>query len=43
VLPKSQYKPPPPVPEEEYGTGANKFIYFVCTESLLFLAFLLVW
>ncbi|KAK2519915.1 radial spoke head 4 a-like protein [Columba guinea] len=30
--PKSTYKPPPVIPKEENGTGANKFIYFVCNE-----------
>ncbi|NWI69036.1 RSH4A protein, partial [Todus mexicanus] len=31
-LPKSTYKPPPVIPKEENGTGANKYIYFVCNE-----------
>jgi len=31
-LPKSEWKAPKPLPVEEYGAGANKFIYFVCTE-----------
>ncbi|KAM9849264.1 radial spoke head protein 4 homolog A [Aulostomus maculatus] len=31
-LPKSTYKPPPEVPKEAAGTGANKFVYFVCNE-----------
>lgn len=30
--PKSTYRPPPVVPREENGTGANKYVYFVCTE-----------
>ncbi|NXF65755.1 RSH4A protein, partial [Ciccaba nigrolineata] len=30
--PKSTYKPPPVIPEEENGTGANKYVYFVCNE-----------
>ncbi|NXU14583.1 RSH4A protein, partial [Pardalotus punctatus] len=30
--PKSTYKPPPEVPKEENGTGANKYVYFVCNE-----------
>lgn len=30
--PKSSYKPPPVIPKEENGTGANKYIYFVCNE-----------
>jgi len=29
-LPKSTYKPPPPVPKEERGTGINKYTYYVC-------------
>ncbi|NXJ09276.1 RSH4A protein, partial [Odontophorus gujanensis] len=29
---KSTYKPPPVIPKEENGTGANKYIYFVCNE-----------
>ncbi|XP_066514702.1 radial spoke head protein 4 homolog A isoform X2 [Hoplias malabaricus] len=31
-LPKSTYKPPPPVPKEPRGSGTNKFTYFVCQE-----------
>ncbi|CAF4657953.1 unnamed protein product, partial [Rotaria socialis] len=30
MLPKSTYKPPPVVPKEERGTGANKYTYYVC-------------
>ncbi|NWV74729.1 RSH4A protein, partial [Dasyornis broadbenti] len=30
--PKSTYKPPPEIPKEENGTGANKYVYFVCNE-----------
>ncbi|NXC29786.1 RSH4A protein, partial [Campylorhamphus procurvoides] len=30
--PKPTYKPPPEIPKEENGTGANKYIYFVCNE-----------
>ncbi|CAN0135075.1 unnamed protein product [Bubo scandiacus] len=30
--PKSTYKPPPVIPKEENGTGANKYVYFVCNE-----------
>ncbi|OXB77551.1 UNVERIFIED_CONTAM: hypothetical protein H355_015843 [Colinus virginianus] len=30
--PKSTYKPPPVIPKEENGTGANKYTYFVCNE-----------
>ncbi|XP_004867280.1 radial spoke head protein 6 homolog A isoform X2 [Heterocephalus glaber] len=32
VVPKPQWKPPPVVPKEESRTGANKYLYFVCTE-----------
>ncbi|XP_008066016.1 radial spoke head protein 4 homolog A [Carlito syrichta] len=31
-LPKSFHKAPQPVPKEESGTGANKYVYFVCNE-----------
>eukprot|EP00051_Salpingoeca_urceolata_P022288 m.359841 g.359841 ORF g.359841 m.359841 type:complete len:491 (-) comp19951_c4_seq2:66-1538(-) len=31
-LPQSQHKAPKPVPAEDYGTGANKKAYFVCSE-----------
>eukprot|EP01147_Barroeca_monosierra_P008244 gene8244-832_t len=31
-LPKSTFKPPPDLPTEEYGTGTNKKIYFVCNQ-----------
>ncbi|XP_023269052.1 radial spoke head protein 6 homolog A-like [Seriola lalandi dorsalis] len=31
-LPLSTYKPPPVVPKDAIGTGANKFIYYVCKE-----------
>eukprot|EP00049_Salpingoeca_infusionum_P017728 m.354140 g.354140 ORF g.354140 m.354140 type:complete len:489 (-) comp16930_c0_seq1:291-1757(-) len=31
-LPKSTFKPIPPLPVEEYGSGVNKKIYFVCNE-----------
>ncbi|XP_072244860.1 radial spoke head protein 4 homolog A isoform X1 [Leuresthes tenuis] len=31
-LPRSVYKPPPVVPKEAIGTGANKFVYYVCKE-----------
>ncbi|XP_048840642.1 radial spoke head protein 6 homolog A [Brienomyrus brachyistius] len=31
-FPKSTYKPPPVVPKEDNGAGANKFTYFVCRE-----------
>lgn len=36
-LPESKYKPPPVVPKEEHGTGANKFTYFVCNHRECFL------
>ncbi|XP_019936355.1 radial spoke head protein 4 homolog A [Paralichthys olivaceus] len=32
LLPQSTYKPPPVVPKEPIGTGANKFVYYVCKE-----------
>ncbi|XP_070765475.1 radial spoke head protein 4 homolog A [Enoplosus armatus] len=31
-LPKSTYQPLPVVPREAVGTGANKFVYYVCKE-----------
>ncbi|XP_035531399.1 radial spoke head protein 4 homolog A [Morone saxatilis] len=31
-LPQSTYKPLPEVPKEAIGTGANKFLYYVCKE-----------
>ncbi|XP_034387167.1 radial spoke head protein 4 homolog A isoform X2 [Cyclopterus lumpus] len=31
-LPQSTYKPLPAVPKEDLGTGANKCVYYVCTE-----------
>ncbi|CAN9497482.1 unnamed protein product [Ophioblennius macclurei] len=31
-LPHSAYSPPPAVPREREGTGANKFVYYVCSE-----------
>ncbi|XP_053699658.1 radial spoke head protein 4 homolog A-like [Synchiropus splendidus] len=31
-LPKSSYRPPRPVPKEPIGSGANKFVYYVCSE-----------
>ncbi|KAM9357986.1 radial spoke head protein 4 homolog A [Symphorus nematophorus] len=34
-LPQSTYKPPPVVPKEAIGTGANKFVYYVCEEPSL--------
>ncbi|XP_062954546.1 radial spoke head protein 4 homolog A [Cynocephalus volans] len=30
--PKSFYKAPPAIPKEEGRTGANKYVYFVCSE-----------
>ncbi|XP_075464879.1 radial spoke head protein 6 homolog A isoform X2 [Ascaphus truei] len=30
--PKSLFRPPPLIPREENWTGANKFVYYVCTE-----------
>uniref|UniRef100_A0A183SLJ5 Radial spoke head protein 6 homolog A n=1 Tax=Schistocephalus solidus TaxID=70667 RepID=A0A183SLJ5_SCHSO len=29
-FPKRRWKPPPPVPQEEFREGVNKFVYFVC-------------
>lgn len=34
-LPKSMYKPPPEIPNEDLGTGCNKYVYFVCAERKL--------
>ncbi|KAL3046918.1 hypothetical protein OYC64_021190 [Pagothenia borchgrevinki] len=31
-LPQSAYRPPPTVPKEALGTGANKFAFYVCKE-----------
>lgn len=31
-VPQSSYKPPPEVPKEAIGTGANKFFYYVCNK-----------
>lgn len=31
-LPQSTYKPQPAVPKEPLGTGANKYVYYVCKE-----------
>ena len=31
--PKSNYKPPPVIPKEEFGTGCNKKVYFVCNDG----------
>lgn len=35
-LPVSTYKPPPVVPKEDRGTGANKFTYYVCNHRMYF-------
>ncbi|KAM5236401.1 radial spoke head protein 6 homolog A [Ctenodactylus gundi] len=32
AVPKPQWRPPPVVPREESRTGANKYLYFVCSE-----------
>lgn len=29
-VPQVTYKPPPPIPKENYGAGANKYVYYVC-------------
>ncbi|KAI6659246.1 hypothetical protein LOD99_14919 [Oopsacas minuta] len=31
--PKPNYKPPPVIPKEEFGTGTNKKVYFVCNDA----------
>ncbi|KAM8953649.1 radial spoke head protein 6 homolog A [Pelodytes ibericus] len=31
--PKSTYRPPPEIPQEENGSGANKYVYYVCPEA----------
>ena len=31
--PKTEYKAPPVIPKEAYGTGCNKYVYFVCSEA----------
>uniref|UniRef100_A0A672G256 Radial spoke head component 4A n=1 Tax=Salarias fasciatus TaxID=181472 RepID=A0A672G256_SALFA len=31
-LPQPAYRPPPAVPREAVGTGANRFMYYVCSE-----------
>ncbi|KAM4642376.1 radial spoke head protein 6 homolog A [Discoglossus pictus] len=31
--PKSTYRPPPAIPVEENGSGANKYVYYVCPEA----------
>lgn len=33
ALPKSAYKPPVPIPNEDRGNGVNKSVYFVCTNA----------
>ena len=30
ALPKSAWKPAPPIPSEDRSAGSNKFVYFVC-------------
>ena len=35
VLPKSQFKPPPTIAPEAYGSGANKKVFFVTNEGSL--------
>ena len=39
--PKPNYKPPPVIPKEEFGTGCNKKVYFVCNDGELLLLLLL--
>ena len=31
-IPVSTFKPQPPLPAENYGSGVNKKIFFVCNE-----------
>jgi len=33
ALPKSVWKAVPPIPNEDRGTGVNKFVYFVCNTA----------
>lgn len=33
ALPKSQWKPTPPIPNEGRGGGVNKYVYFVCNNA----------
>ncbi|XP_034555973.1 radial spoke head protein 6 homolog A [Notolabrus celidotus] len=33
TLPQSTFKSPPVVPKEAIGSGANKFVYYVCNEA----------
>ena len=40
--PKPNYKPPPVIPKEEFGTGANKKVYFVCNDGNMLLLLLLL-
>eukprot|EP00794_Sanderia_malayensis_P020102 gene20102-22073_t len=32
-VPKPDYKPPTVIPKDEYGTGCNSKVYFVCNEA----------
>lgn len=34
-VPQITYKPPPPIPKENYGSGANKYVYYVCNARKL--------
>ena len=34
-MPKVNFKPPPVVPKEAYGTGINKYVYYVCNARKL--------
>jgi len=33
ALPKSLWKPQPPIPNEDRGNGVNKYVYFVCNNA----------
>lgn len=35
-VPKSTYKTPPQAPKEPYGTGTNKYVYYVCNARKIF-------
>ena len=35
-IPKVTYKPPPVAPKEAYGTGVNKYVYYVCNARNFF-------
>jgi radial spoke head protein 4A len=41
-IPKPAHKPPPVIPREENGHGANKFVYYVCNSRKFYYARFLV-